>query len=121
MKNDDVVVGVNELGIAVVWWSTVTLEPPVRRDTPVDTAVVGAPDVNATGPNGILVGRVDCDHVVIPALIEELVGRTEATLDERRINGVRKQQSVLFIWAGVADLRSPRARVARTGRAEDAE
>src|ERR1043166_9555776 len=112
MEGDDVVVGVNELGIAVVWRSTVTLEPPVRRDTPVDTAVVRAPDVDATGPNSILVGRVDCDHVVVPALIEKLVGRAKAAFDERRVNGVRKQQRVLFIGAGVADLRSPRARVA---------
>ena len=35
-----VVVGVNELWVTVVWWSTVRLKPPVRRHTPVNTAVI---------------------------------------------------------------------------------
>ncbi len=69
MKLDDVVVSVNELRIAVIWWSAIALEPPVRCDGPVSAAVVGAKQVNTTGPDFVLVSRIDGDHVVVPTLI----------------------------------------------------
>ena len=68
-------------------------EPPIARRAPVHAAVVRAPEVNPTQPEPIGVQRVDRDHVVIPALVEQ-AGGAEAALAQQGDHGVGHQQLV---------------------------
>src|ERR1043166_1363238 len=106
-KNKDVIIGVDQLRVAVVWRCAVALEPPVRGNTPVDAAVIRAPQVDAAHPDLVFVGRINRDHVVIPTLIQELVSCAEAAFDQHCVDWIREQQRVLLVGAGVAHLSGP--------------
>src|SRR6185503_2703339 len=63
---------------------------------------------------------IDCDHVVVPALIQELA-RSESALCQSAVDWVTEQESVLKVGAVVTHLRGPCAGISRCGGTEYAE
>src|SRR5258708_5053864 len=110
MEDNRMLVGVSVMGIDGT-------TPPIRGQPPVHPAIVRAHEINPARPDTIRVGWIHSDDVVVPALVEKLVGAKTALRSER-IDWIRQQYSVELCRIRVPHLGGPCG--STVGRAEEA-